>query len=144
MTTDTNHKINPSYAWWRKRIEGQIRHTINEHPEWFNLPDDKDRPVRSMAKRIIGQIIAATEGGDNPAGSVQTRVRPAEDDSVQIAGAESGGGAISSATPNYKTGEVAASDIYALCQSKDNGHYELGFRDGVDAAINAIRGKNHG
>jgi hypothetical protein len=59
--------IKPEYEFWRKRIEGQIRHTMNEHPEWFNLPDaeSKKRCVSSMAKRIIGEIVAGILTGNN-------------------------------------------------------------------------------
>jgi len=55
-------QIKPEYQFWRKRIEGQIRHTMNEYPEWFNLPDDeaKNRAIGSMAKRIIGEIVAGS------------------------------------------------------------------------------------
>lgn len=61
MSNKANGKpIPPEYAFWRNRIEGQIRHTIHEHPEWFNLPDEEThgRCVRSTAKRIIGEIVA--------------------------------------------------------------------------------------
>lgn len=60
-------KIKPEYEAWRRRIEGQIRHTINDHPEWFNLPDAeiKDRCIRSTAKRIIGEIVAGSTTGKN-------------------------------------------------------------------------------
>lgn len=59
--------IHPEYAFWRKRIEGQLKHTIYEHPEWFNLKDEniKARCIRSTAKRIIGEIVAGTSVGSN-------------------------------------------------------------------------------
>jgi hypothetical protein len=68
--------IKPEYQAWRRRVEGQIRHTINEHPEWFNLPNEKiyDRCVRSMAKRIIGEIVAGTNPGDKSKGNAITSV----------------------------------------------------------------------
>ena len=86
-------KIDPRYAFWRKRIEGQIKHTMNEHPEWFAPMDDakKARCIRSTAKRIIGEIVAGTPTGDNAAEQVQTRVPSAGDDAVQLSGAASGG-----------------------------------------------------
>lgn len=59
--------IPESYLKWKNRVEGQIRHTINEHPEWFKLEDQKtkDRCIRSMAKRIIGEIVAGMIAGDD-------------------------------------------------------------------------------
>lgn len=59
--------IPAEYLYWRNRVEGQIRHAINEHPEWFNLPTqkDRDRCVRSVAKRIIGEIVAGSTTGNS-------------------------------------------------------------------------------
>lgn len=59
--------IKPEYQVWRNRIEGQIKHAMNEHPEWFNLrtQEIKDRAIRSIAKRVIGEIVAGTGSGDN-------------------------------------------------------------------------------
>jgi hypothetical protein len=64
--------IKPEYQLWRKRIEGQIRHAMNEHPEWFNLPDaeTKVHAIGSIAKRIIGEIVAGTTSGNNNRGCV--------------------------------------------------------------------------
>lgn len=74
--------IQPQYAAWRNRVEGQIRHTIHEHPEWFDLPDEetKNRCIRSMAKRIIGEIVAAMTSGDklNAGGIVPASIRSDE------------------------------------------------------------------
>ena len=71
----SNKPIPPAYSFWRKRIEGQIRHTIHEHPEWFNLPDEetRDRCIRSTAKRIIGEIVAGTGPGDSAGGGATGR-----------------------------------------------------------------------
>lgn len=59
--------IKPEYQAWRNRVEGQIRHMINEHPEYFNLPTKlaKERCIRSLGKRIIGEIVAGTRSGSN-------------------------------------------------------------------------------
>jgi hypothetical protein len=59
--------IKPEYQAWRKRIEGQLRHAMNEHPEWFNVPtrEIKDRAIRSIGKRVIGEIVAGTPSGSN-------------------------------------------------------------------------------
>lgn len=59
--------IKPEDQAWRRRVEGQIRHTMNEHPEWFNVPTEaiRDRCIRSMGKRIIGEIVAGTPSGAN-------------------------------------------------------------------------------
>lgn len=58
--------IRPEHQFWRRRVEGQIRHAMNEHPEWFNLENDevRERCVRSVAKRIIGEIVAGISAGD--------------------------------------------------------------------------------
>lgn len=68
--------IKPEYLAWRRRVEGQIRHMINEHPEYFDLPteDAKARCIRSMAKRIIGEIVAGTPSGNNPGGDATSSV----------------------------------------------------------------------
>lgn len=73
-------EIPPEYLFWRKRIEGQIRHTIREHPEWFNLSNEeiRDRCIRSTAKRIIGEIVAGTPTGNsvNGGGTVTAAISP--------------------------------------------------------------------
>lgn len=68
--------IKPKYQVWRKRIEGQIRHAMNEHPEWFNLPslEIKDRAIHSIAKRVIGEIVAGTSTGGNTGRYASCRV----------------------------------------------------------------------
>lgn len=75
--------INPEYQFWRKRIEGQIRHTIHEYPDWFCAPD-KERLVRSMAKRIIGEIVAARASGNIPAMDATLQVCVAGKNEVQF------------------------------------------------------------
>lgn len=51
----------PIHAKWHRRVEGQINHTINTHPKWFVFKDKHDRVdcVNSLAKRIVGEIVAA-------------------------------------------------------------------------------------
>jgi len=65
----TKAKYLPEYLFWRRRIEGQIKHMINEHPEYFNFGNDvaRGKCIRSMAKRIIGEIVAGRFTGNNPA-----------------------------------------------------------------------------
>lgn len=84
--------IDPRHAFWRKRVEGQIRHTMNEYSEWFNLPDEatKDRCIRSTAKRIIGEIVAGTPTGDDSEDLCKVALQSPDKDSVQAASAESG------------------------------------------------------
>jgi hypothetical protein len=86
--------IPPAYAFWRRRIEGQIRHTIHEHPEWFNLPDaeTQDRCVRSTAKRIIGEIVAGTRPGDSAGGGATGRAVVRGEAEVQVVSAAAGEG----------------------------------------------------
>jgi hypothetical protein len=84
-------EIRPEYLFWRKRVEGQIRHTINDHPEWFNLPDDEayGRCVRGMAKRIIGEIVAVTASGDSMRRHETGLVCCAKNDGAQVPSASS-------------------------------------------------------
>lgn len=99
--------IPPAYAFWRNRIEGQIRHTINEHPEWFNLSDEeeRDRCVRSTAKRIIGEIVAGTRPGDNPGDGAIRGAAAREEAVVQAfsAAAGEGGGTATAALSSDST-----------------------------------------
>src|SRR5438270_592784 len=56
------------HDFWHPRVEGQIKHTIGRHPEWFRLPPKtsaKQDCISSLAKRIVGEIVAATTRGDN-------------------------------------------------------------------------------
>lgn len=61
-------ELSPLHKKWHKRVEGQIRDTIHSHPEWFQ--GDIERMTNSLAKRIVGEIIADyylannTESGD--------------------------------------------------------------------------------
>lgn len=50
-------KISPEHDFWHKRVEGQIRHTMSCHPEWFTERAERDC-VNSLAKRIVGEILA--------------------------------------------------------------------------------------
>lgn len=100
--------IPTAYTFWRKRIEGQIRHTINEHPEWFSLPDEetRERCVRSTAKRIIGEIVAGTHTGDSPGGGGTSPATAPAEVSVQLesAGAGEVGGTLTAHLPSQPMG----------------------------------------
>lgn len=54
-------KITPIHNFWHRRVEGQIRHTMNVHPRWFIFKDEHDKNdcINSLAKRIVGEIVAA-------------------------------------------------------------------------------------
>lgn len=54
----TKRKHSPQHDFWHPRVEGQIR-----HPEWFTFKDDNARRdcVNSLAKRIVGEIVAGVE-----------------------------------------------------------------------------------
>lgn len=58
----TRRKQTPEHDFWHSRVEGQIKHTIGCHPEWFNFPNgyDKSHCINSLAKRIVGEILAVT------------------------------------------------------------------------------------
>ena len=45
---------------WHRRVEGQIRDCIHMHPRWFVgvAEDDRANFTRSLAKRIVGEILA--------------------------------------------------------------------------------------
>lgn len=66
--------IKPEYQAWRKRIEGQLKHAMNEHPEWFNLPTQeiRDRACRSIAKRVIGEIVVGINSGNKSVNGATT------------------------------------------------------------------------
>lgn len=67
----TSRKRSPLHDFWHPRVEGQIRHTIGRHPEWFNLPiktSAKRDCINSLAKRIVGEIVAALGYGGGNAG----------------------------------------------------------------------------
>jgi hypothetical protein len=48
------------HDFWHPRVEGQIKDAMNAHPEWF--AKTHTTVVRSIAKRIVGEIAAATCG----------------------------------------------------------------------------------
>lgn len=60
-----NRKRTPLHDYWHRRVEGQIRHTMNVHPKWFSFKNETDKKacINSLAKRIVGEIIAAAHGG---------------------------------------------------------------------------------
>jgi hypothetical protein len=57
----SSRKRSPLHDYWHPRVEGQIRHTIGQHPEWFAFksPVHQRACVISLAKRIVGEIVAA-------------------------------------------------------------------------------------
>lgn len=59
----TKRKQGAIYDFWHPRVEGQIRHTMNVHPEWFSFstPHTKEDCVNSLAKRIVDEIVAGTD-----------------------------------------------------------------------------------
>ena len=50
----------PEHEQWHRRIEGQIRDCMHHHPRWFKgvTEDDRANFTRSLAKRIVGEILA--------------------------------------------------------------------------------------
>lgn len=97
-------KYPPEYLFWKKRVEGQIRHTIHEHPEWFNLPtvEIRDKCIRSTAKRIIGEIVAGTTSGNSSSENARLSVAQTEKAHCVSRNAMSGigSGIIAAAYPN--------------------------------------------
>lgn len=61
----TARKHTPQHDFWTPRVEGQIRHTIGRHPEWFVFKGarEKQNCVNSLAKRITGEIVAGSNTG---------------------------------------------------------------------------------
>ena len=57
----TKRRMSPIHNLWHRRVEGQIRHVIRCHPEWFRFDEKFTREVliNSLAKRIVGEIVAA-------------------------------------------------------------------------------------
>jgi len=55
----TARKQSPSHDKWHRRVEGQIRDCITQHPKWFKFVDDWDKRtcINSLAKRIVGEIL---------------------------------------------------------------------------------------
>lgn len=63
------HKDTPAHIKWHRRVEGQIRDCMHHHPELFNTALDmhqKNTLVNSLAKRIVGEIIAAGRRTSGP------------------------------------------------------------------------------
>ena len=56
----TLSKHTPAHDFWHPRVESQIRETMRVHSRWFVFRDDGDRHrcVNSLAKRIVGVIVA--------------------------------------------------------------------------------------
>lgn len=56
----TKRKFTPAHDYWHRRVEGQIRDCMYSHPEWFSLVDGRSKEdcVNSLAKRIVGEILA--------------------------------------------------------------------------------------
>ena len=99
-------KHSPQHDFWHRRVEGQIRHTIGCHPEWFTVMSHKRREamINSLAKRIVGEII------------VGVRIMPAMPgtDVVTCASqAESGDGASVSPHAQGVPVECALGDTFA-------------------------------
>jgi hypothetical protein len=57
----TQHRKSPEHDFWHRRIEPAILETIKAHPDWFVIRVDEDRRVivNSLAKRIVGHVVAA-------------------------------------------------------------------------------------
>ncbi len=55
-------KMTPLHNRWHRIVEGQIRDCVQAHPKWFNFKDDTDKKtcVNSLAKRIVGEIVAGS------------------------------------------------------------------------------------
>jgi len=58
-----NRNKSPAHKFWWKRVEGQIRSCIKEHPEWFG--DDIEVTINSLTKRIVGEIVAGLKMANN-------------------------------------------------------------------------------
>ena len=58
----TNRKNTPLHDFWHRRVEGQIRDAMHSHPEWFKITGktQKQTLVNSLAKRIVGEIVAVS------------------------------------------------------------------------------------
>ncbi len=57
----TQHRKSPEHEFWHRRIEPAILETIKAHPDWFVIGADEDKRVivNSLAKRIVGHVVAA-------------------------------------------------------------------------------------
>lgn len=63
----TARKHTTLHDFWHRRVEGQIRDCIYHHPEYFNCNDGQIFfIVNILAKRIVGEIVAACKSGPIP------------------------------------------------------------------------------
>ncbi len=53
----SKRKHSPAHDFWHPRVEGQIRDAMHHHPEYF-APVARSAVVNSLAKRIVGEIVA--------------------------------------------------------------------------------------
>ena len=76
--TMTLRKQGNFFDKWHRRVEGQIRHTIGQHPEWFCFKNENDRIkcINSLAKRIVGEIAADLQLAAKSGGVVTSCQRP--------------------------------------------------------------------
>lgn len=67
-------KQTPSHDFWHRRVEGQIRDVLYSHPEWFTLTAsyDKKHFINSLAKRIVGEILAVSQMAEITSGMVDS------------------------------------------------------------------------
>lgn len=63
----TQRKHTPLHDKWHRRVEGQLRDTINSHPGWFSFKNehDKNRCINSITKRVVGEIVADLKLANN-------------------------------------------------------------------------------
>lgn len=55
----SSRKTSAAHKFWYPRVEGQIRDCMRNHPYWFSLdPEDRRKLVNSIAKRVVGEIVA--------------------------------------------------------------------------------------
>lgn len=90
MSKVEKDKYPPEYLFWKKRIEGQVKHTMYEHPEFFTQIAYEKNLVGRMAKRIIGEIVAGMASGNSSEGGASARASFVSEDEVQLASASSG------------------------------------------------------
>ena len=64
-------KTSPLHRKWHRIVEGQINNAINAHPQWFCFEDDTQRGncINSLAKRIVGEIVADCQVVDDLVGN---------------------------------------------------------------------------
>ncbi len=51
-------KYSADHLKWHRIVEGQIKDCMFQHPEFFNPEADKRIIINSLAKRIVGEILA--------------------------------------------------------------------------------------